>query len=446
MATNFRVPELGEAISEAEVLRVLVAVGDTVERDQPVIEAETDKAVFEIPCDIAGQVTSLHVGEGDTVTAGQVILTVEAAAAAHPAETAPMDPETEAMPAPARETTTPAPAAEAAAAPAPEPAQAPVAPTAEVAAFAVAPVDGERPPAFASPSVRGFAREIGVDIYTVAGSGAGGLVSVDDVKEHARASRSDGASAPLAAGPPAAPPLPDFSPFGVTEREHMGGVRRATARGMSEAWSAIPHVTLFAKADVTAIQEFRQRHRAQAEAAGGNLTLLAIALKIVAAGLKAFPKLNASADMEALETVYKRYYHIGVAVDTDRGLLVPVIRDADGKSIIELSVELAELAEKARGGRLSLEEMRGASFTVSNLGGFGTGFFSPIINYPEVGVLGLGRAEMEPVYVDDEFQPRLRMPLSLSHDHRLVDGAEAARFLQWIVQAMEEPLLLVLDQ
>ena len=456
MATEFRVPDLGEGITEAEVLRVLVSEGDTVEQEQPIIEAETDKAIFEVPCDVAGRVTRVHVNEGDSITAGQVILTIEevavqaAPAVASPPEAAPASPPPEAAApaAPASEPErepAPAPAAAEVAASTVEPPSSPPPPTTPSPASAAPPVDGERAPAFASPAVRGFAREIGVDIYSVDGTGPGGRISAEDVKEHARTSRSDGGGAQAAAGPTAAPPLPDFSPFGATERERMSWVRRATARGMSESWSTIPHVTLFAKADVTALQEFRQRHRARAEAAGGNLTLLAIMLKIVAAGLKAFPKLNASADMETMETVYKRYYHVGVAVDTDSGLLVPVIREVDRKSIVELSVELAELAEKSRAGRLSLEEMRGASFTVSNLGGFGTGFFSPIINYPEVGVLGLGRAEMEPVYIDREFQPRLRMPLSLSHDHRLVDGAEAARFLQWIVQAVEEPLLMALE-
>ena len=454
MATEFRVPDLGEGITEAEVLRVLVSEGDTIEQEQPIIEAETDKAIFEVPCDVAGRVTRVHVNEGDTITAGQVILNIEEVsvqavpAAAPPPEAAPAAPPQAAAepaaPAADREGE-PAPAPAEIAASSAEPARPAAAPATQTPASAARPVDGERAPAFASPAVRGFAREIGINIYSVAGTGPGGRISTEDVKEHARTSSSDGGGAQAAAGPLAAPPLPDFSPFGATERERMGGVRRATARGMSESWSTIPHVTLFAKADVTALQEFRQRHRARAEAAGGNLTLLAIMLKIVAAGLKAFPKLNASADMEAMETVYKRYYHVGVAVDTDRGLLVPVIREVDRKSIVELSVELAELAEKARAGRLSLEEMRGASFTVSNLGGFGTGFFSPIINYPEVGVLGLGRAEMEPVYIDGELQPRLRMPLSLSHDHRLVDGAEAARFLQWIVQAVEEPLLMALE-
>ena len=359
MATEFRVPDLGEGITEAEVLRVLVSEGDTIEQEQPIIEAETDKAIFEVPCDVAGRVTRVHVNEGDTITAGQVILNIEEVsvqavpAAAPPPEAAPAAPPQAAAepaaPAADREGE-PAPAPAEIAASSAEPARPAAAPATQTPASAARPVDGERAPAFASPAVRGFAREIGINIYSVAGTGPGGRISTEDVKEHARTSSSDGGGAQAAAGPLAAPPLPDFSPFGATERERMGGVRRATARGMSESWSTIPHVTLFAKADVTALQEFRQRHRARAEAAGGNLTLLAIMLKIVAAGLKAFPKLNASADMEAMETVYKRYYHVGVAVDTDRGLLVPVIREVDRKSIVELSVELAELAEKARAG------------------------------------------------------------------------------------------------
>ena len=426
MATEFKLPDLGENIEEAEVLKVLVSEGDVIEADQPVLEVETDKAVFELPCDVAGRIATVQVAAGDTIAVGQVVLTLE--------PVAPSEERAESQEPPARE-----PAAEPEAEPPPPAGERPPGARTEAASPrpAPAPSDADRPPVFASPAVRKFAREISVDIHAVPGSGPGGRISIDDVKEYARGARAAPPAVP--SGPSAAPELPDFSSYGGTDREHIGGVQRATARGMSLSWSTIPHVTLFAKADVSALEEFRQRHRAQAEAAGGQLTLLPILLKLVADGLKTHPRLNASVDVEGRENILKRYYHVGVAVDTERGLLVPVLRDVDRKSIIELSVEVTELAERARAGRLTLEEMRGASFTVSNLGAFGTGFFTPIISHPEVAVLGVGRAEMEPLWSDGEFEPRLRLPLSLSHDHRIVDGAEGARFLRWIVQATQDP-------
>ena len=447
MATQFKLPDLGEDIEEAEVLKVLVSEGDTIALEQPVIEVETDKAIFEVPSEVVGRITKIHVREDDTVEVGDVLLTVEEVA-----ETA------ERVPAPAAAAESAGAKAPTSAAPAPpaEPQRSDEPATPERVAAAAAPPaaaaspladgqQGQQAPVFASPSVRQLAREIGIDIHAVPGSGPGGRISLDDVKARARRTGPGGDGAGAMPGvPPVVAPLPDFSAFGDTERERMGGVRRATAQAMAQSWATIPHVTLFAKADVTALEEFRQTYRRRAEAAGGKLTLAPILLKIVAAALQAHPKLNASVDMERREAVYKRYYHIGVAVDTDRGLLVPVIRDVHQKSIIELSAEMVQVAEKAREGKLALDEMRGATFTISNLGGLGTGFFTPIINPPEVAVLGLGRAEMEPVYIDDEFQPRMRMPLSLSHDHRLVDGADGARFMRWIIQACSDPLLLAL--
>lgn len=457
MATQFKLPDLGEDIEEAEVLKVLVSEGDTIALEQPVIEVETEKAIFEVPSEVVGLITKIHVREDDTVEVGDVLLTVEEVAetaervpapapTAEPAEVTASAAAAPAPPAePQRSDDAPAAAPERVAAAATQPADAPT------AAREAAPADGQQgqqsqqAPVFASPSVRQLAREIGIDIHAVPGSGPGGRISLDDVKARARHTGPGGDGAEATPGVlPAAAPLPDFSVFGDTERERMGGVRRATAQAMALSWATIPHVTLFAKADVTALEDFRQTYRRRAEAAGGNLTLAPILLKIVAAALQAHPHLNASVDMQRREAVYKRYYHIGVAVDTERGLLVPVIRDVDRKSIIELSAEMVQVAEKAREGKLALDEMRGATFTISNLGGLGTGFFTPIINPPEVAVLGLGRAEIEPVYIDDEFQPRMRMPLSLSHDHRLVDGADGARFMRWIIQACSDPLLLAL--
>ncbi|MBM4415875.1 MAG: branched-chain alpha-keto acid dehydrogenase subunit E2, partial [Chloroflexi bacterium] len=308
-------------------------------------------------------------------------------------------------------------------------------------------------PAFAAPRVRQFAREIGVDIGAVAGSGPGGRVDIDDVKRHARTAPTpaapaatpgvDGAAEPVRA----TPALPDFALYGPIERAPMTRFRRTVARNMATSWAEVPLVTLFRSVDVTELEAVRRRYRERAQEAGGTLTLSVVLLKIVAAALKAHPNFNASLDVANHELVLKRYYHIGMAVDTERGLAVPVIRDVDQKNIIELSIEINGIAGRARDGKLGLDEMRGATFTISNLGSLNTGNFTPIVNWPEVAILGVGRAQLEAVYADAQSAPvpQLRLPLSLSIDHRVVDGADGARFLNWIADAINEPLLLALE-
>ena len=239
--------------------------------------------------------------------------------------------------------------------------------------------------------------------------------------------------------------LPDFSKWGEIERKSMSNIRRKTAEHLSYAWSSIPHVTQYDKADITELEVLRKKFAKQAEAAGGKLTVTVILLKIIAAALKKFPEFNASVDMSNKEIIYKSYVNIGIAVDTDRGLLVPVIRDVDKKNIIELAAELAELSEKARDKKLSLDEMQGGNFSISNLGGIGGTYFTPIINSPEVAILGVSRGSKEAVLIDNEFVPRLMLPLSLSYDHRIIDGADAARFIRWVSQALENPFLLSLE-
>jgi pyruvate dehydrogenase E2 component (dihydrolipoamide acetyltransferase) len=323
----------------------------------------------------------------------------------------------------------------------------------------------EMPPAPAAPSVRRMARELGVDVNEVAGSGPSGRISIEDVKGHAKRLVS-GASRGVTAGGSVS--LPDFTRWGDVERQPMRAVRRKTAEHLSAAWSTIPHVTQFDLADITSLEELRKKYAKQAEAAGGSLTVTAIAVKVVAAALRVFPQFNASVDMTAGEIVLKKFVNIGIAVDTDRGLLVPVIRDADQKNIIQLSVELAQLSEKARTRKISLDEMQGGCFSISNLGGIGGTYFTPIVNAPEVAILGISRARMEPVwrprlargaggergaaappsanYEDDgAFVPRLMLPLSLSYDHRVVDGADGIRFLRWVAEALEQPFLLSLQ-
>jgi pyruvate dehydrogenase E2 component (dihydrolipoamide acetyltransferase) len=438
---DFLLPELGEDIDEADVLKVLIAPGETITVDQPVLEIETEKATLEVPSGVAGTVTAILVSPGDVIRPGQPLLTVDGAGAATGA--APEPAETAAPAATATAEAAPPPAAEPAAQPTPvtaaEPASAaPDAPT--TPAPVPAATDGAL---FAAPSVRRFAREIGVDLAAVAGSGPAGRIAEEDVKRHARVAAATPAPA---ATEREHRPLPDFTPFGEVSRERLSRLRRTVARNMSESWDEIPHVTLHRAADITAMEALRQDYKQRARDAGGNLTISVFLLKLIAGALKAHPRMNASLDTETNEVVYKHYYHIGVAVDTDRGLVVPVIRDVDEKNILELSIELNAVAERARTNQLTLDDSRGGSFTLTNLGSLGTGYFSPIINPPEVGVLGLGRAERTPVLNEDGvWEPRLVMPMSLGHDHRLIDGADGARFMQWIVDAIDNPLLLALE-
>ena len=448
MATDFTLPDLGEDITEAEVIGVLVGVGDSVAPDQPVIEVETEKANLEVPAPHAGVIEAIHVHVGDVIKVGQPLVAIAAAAAAPAADgaaeaapaaastaEAPSEPVAPAAPATPAVVATPSLEPAPAAAPAPAP-PAPVAVT-EVAAPAANGAQGAVP---ASPAVRLFAREVGVRVEDVAGTGPGGRISIEDVKVHSRASRA----APAAAAGPAPAALPDLSQYGAVERERMSATRRATARNLAESWAQSPHITLTQKADVTALDALRRKHRDRVAAAGGSLTMLPILMKVVAGALTEFPRLNASIDIASQEIVYRRYIHVGMATDTERGLVVPVVRDVDAKSITELAVEIAGLAAKARDRKLGLEELRGGTFTISNLGGLGTGFFTAVLHPPQVGILAVGRAEQEPVWIEGAFQPRLRMPLGLTVDHRLIDGADAARALSWMVAALEEPLLLLL--
>lgn len=435
MATvEFTLPELGEGIATGDVVQVLVAVGDTITAEQSVLELETDKAVVEVPAPVSGIVKAIHVQSGEKAAVGQLLLTVETDGVKAPA--APPTP----SPQPAVSTPTVAmPPAVAAPSPSPLP---PTTTTPPPSPVAPSEAPGRLAPA--APSVRRLAREIGVDINQVRGSGPGGRIAVDDVKQYARQRQVAHTQGPATASP-GAQPLPDFTRWGTVQRQPMSNVRRATAEQMARSWATIPHVTQFDQADITELEQLRQRFTAKVEAAGGRLTVTAIALKAVVAALKMFPQFNASLDMTTHEVVYKQYYHLGVAVDTDRGLLVPVIRDVEKKNILELSVELTQLAERARTRKTTLEEMQGGTFTITNLGGLGGTNFTPIINPPEVAILGLARSSMAPVYRDGQFVPRRLLPLALSYDHRLIDGADGVRFLRWIVEAFEQPFLLALE-
>ncbi|TAJ20540.1 MAG: 2-oxo acid dehydrogenase subunit E2 [Dehalococcoidia bacterium] len=445
---EFALPDLGEGITEADVLKVYVSPGDVVTIDQPIIEIETEKATLDVPSGVAGTVTAVLVRAGQTIPVGAALIEVGAATAAptpEPAPAAPNPPQPSAAPsAPSPQPTEAAPPVAAAAA-APPPSLPPSPPP---TAIPVASVPGGAVPA--SPAVRKLAREVGVEVATVVGSGPGGRITDDDVKRAARERRV----------PPPTPtehadeghrtagrPLPDFTQWGAVTREPLSRLRRTVARNMAQSWTEIPHVHLYHRADITAMEEVRQQFKARATAAGGTLTISVMMLKVIAAALRAHPRLNASLDTESNELVLKDYIHIGVAVDTERGLVVPKIENVDRKNIIDLSVELNEIAERARKNELTLEEMRGSTFTVTNLGSFGIGHFDPIINWPEVAVMGLGRAEPTAVWDADtkSWVPRLMMPLSLGHDHRIIDGADGARFLTWIVEAIRNPLLMALE-
>ncbi|MEW6320533.1 MAG: 2-oxo acid dehydrogenase subunit E2, partial [Acidobacteriota bacterium] len=313
-------------------------------------------------------------------------------------------------------------------------------------AAAVAPAG---PAAPAAPNVRRLAREIGVDIQQVRGTGPGGRITQEDVKEYARmvmSSLGGGGQAAVTAGGGrmAAAPLPDFSKWGEIERKPMSGIRRKTAEHLAHAWHAIPHVTQYDKADMTALESVRPKYQAEVEKLGGKLTVTAVLAKIVASALRKFPQFNSSLDPATETIVYKKYVHVGIAVDTENGLLVPVVRDADRKNVIEIAVEIQQLAEKARARKLTLDDMSGGSMSISNLGGIGGTAFTPIVNWPEVAILGVSRGVVEPVWRDGEFQPRQMLPLSLSYDHRVIDGADAIRFLRWIVDAVEQPFALIL--
>jgi pyruvate dehydrogenase E2 component (dihydrolipoamide acetyltransferase) len=446
-ATEFKLPELGENIDQGDLVRLMIAPGAKVSEGQPVMELETDKAVVEVPSSVSGVVKEIRVKEGEKVKVGQVIFTLEGGAPPAPEKRPPQPMEHVSGQQAARLSFEIAMRAEGKteqqALPPDQPPQAPPTFAMPVQLGKVAGTE-HREPVPAAPHVRRLARELGLDIYNVTGSGPGGRISEDDVKAYAKAALT--AAVAAAQAPQAArfaePKLPDFTKWGKVERVSMRGVRRKTAEHLREAWITIPHVTQQDRADITELEQLRAKFAPRAEEAGGKMTVTAIALKVCASALKVFPQFNASIDMEKEEIVYKQYINIGVAADTDRGLLVPVIRDVDKKNIVELAAELSQLSKKARDKKLTPDQMEGGTFTITNLGGIGGTAFTPIVNHPEVAILGLSRGRMEPEWINGKFEPRLILPLSLSYDHRLIDGADAARFLCWIAEAFEQPFLL----
>ena len=477
MAIEFKLPDLGEDIETGDVTTVYVSAGDKVTKDQALMELETDKAALEIPSPADGVIKEVHVKSGETIKVGQLLVTIDDGEGGGEAEEkeAPEEKEAEPEKTEAKKEEKKEPAKEEKAEELEEePAEEEVKKESE--AKEAPPKEEKKPEAKAapepkeketgketrpapestgpggiipaSPTVRRLAREMGVDITKVKGSGPGGRITEDDLRRGEE-------KKPAAQGKPRAPESAEEKPaaaqaesgsdkWGTVESVPMSKVRKLTAERLSEAWKA-PHVTQHDKADITEMEKLRKQYGKEVAEAGGKLTMTSIILKIIASALKTFPQFNASVDMENNRIIYKKYYNIGVAVDTDRGLLVPVIRDADRKNIEELSIELSVLSEKARTKKITVEELQGGTFTISNLGGIGGTYFTPVLNAPEVAILGVSRAAVEAVYIDGQFQPRLMLPLSLSYDHRLIDGADAARFVRWIAEALEEPFKLSLE-
>jgi len=427
MAHDFKLPALGENIDSIQVVRVLVAAGGSVAVDQAVLELETDKATIEVPSTVSGTVAAVHVRPGDRIRSGQLVFSLAEAGAAEEAPAPALAAASEAAP-----DQPPAPSSGAVSAPPPPAALEPPPPA--------PPATGKVP---AAPSVRRFAREIGVALEEVRGSGPHGRVSKEDVMRAARqANAARGASA--RPGAPL-PPLPDFGRWGAVERKPMSLIRAKTAEHLSLAWSQVPHVTIFDQADITELEPLRKQYAELAEQAGGTLTMAVMVCKIAAHALRKFPAFNASVDLAAREIIYKQSVHLGIAVNTPRGLVVPVVRHADTKNMVTLAAEIKALAAKCREGKITLEEMEGGTFTVTNLGRVCGTYFTPIVNYPEVAILGLGRAHEEPAVVSGRLVTRSVLPLSLSFDHRVIDGADGAAFMGWIKEAIRQPLLLALN-
>ncbi|TKB26865.1 2-oxo acid dehydrogenase subunit E2 [Desulfopila sp. IMCC35006] len=429
MTTSFRLPDLGEGVHEAEILALPVTIGQAVAEGDVIMEIETDKAAVEIPSPYTGTVQEIMVKVGDMAVVGDVLITFATDTvqdtAPPPGDGSPHQKKKEAKPADQQ------PAAQ----------------------------ERKRSPVPASPSTRRLARELDVDLYAVTPTGTGGIVTKEDVEAYAKKKPALDATGtvpepPAPAEPTpaeAAPPLPagrttlpDFSRWGKIERRPFRSIRRATAAQMTSSWTQIPHVHCQDDVDITKLEAFRQKHKSEIEAAGGRLTMTLFAIKAVATALKNYPYFNASLDLQSQEIIIKRFFNIGIAVDTEKGLMVPVIKDVDRKSIKELAVEVHGAIERVRTGTHSREEMQGGTFTITNAGALGGSHFSAIINHPEVAILGLGQGRMQPAVVTDErgrheIVPRLIMPIVLCFDHRVVDGADAVRFLRLVIDALEDP-------
>jgi len=436
---DIRLPRLGEGADTGTVVSIFVKPGDKIKKSATILELENEKAVAPIPSPSAGTVTTVHVKEGDKIQVGQLLISV-----------------TEEGAAPAQGQTPAPPAAASNQARSPQPAAAPQPQETEGARAAQPPPStqstpstqqyqyqspsGAEPPA--SPSVRKIASELGIDLRRVRGSERGGRIVMEDIKAYIRgleeAAQQPRAAASAAEAPkPATAPSIDFSKWGKVTKKPATSLRRVIAQRMTESWTTIPHVTQFDDADITKLLALRKKHAPAYEKKGAALTLTAFAIQAVVKALKKFPQFNSSLDEATGELVLKEYFHIGIAVDTEQGLIVPVLRDADKKSLIKLAKEIGELAEKTRSRKIASDDLKGGSFTISNLGSLGGAHFTPIVNKPEVAILGLGKGASKPVVVDGQVVVRTIMPVCLSYDHRVIDGADGARFVRELVTAFE---------
>ncbi len=433
-------PELGENIAQGTVTKILVKSGDQIKKGQSILELETEKAVLEVPSNLDGVVGEILIKSGAVVKVGQPVFKILGGSPL--GQTPPPTrghvqngdsplvnndkgtvPILKVSPSTLPNKST----AESESAPGKTPSASP--------SPSSLPIRKDIP---AAPSVRLLARELGIDIAQVPGTGKAGRISVEDVKAYCKmlnTSRPAGSASPVI-------PLPNFMKWGGFRREPMNNVRKKTAEHLAHAWTAIPHVTQFDKVDITDLEKLRKSF----SGTNKKISITPFIIKVVAAALKKFPQFNTSVDMAAQEIIFKDYVNIGVAVDTDRGLLVPVLKNVDKLSILQISEELTAMAERARLRKTPLEEMQGGCFTISNLGGIGGTCFTPIVNWPEVAILGVSKGVLEPVYTDGHFIPRLMLPLSLSYDHRVIDGADGARFIRWVCDAIQQPFLLDLNK
>ncbi len=407
---EFVLQEVSEGVTAVDVAEIMVSAGDVIESGSVICEVETDKAVAEIECPHAGTITAVHISDGDNVEIGAPLITIET--------TVPAIAETDSV--------SPAPAA-------PEltaPAKLPAAVTPARSPKSTAPVNDAQSPLPAGPATRRLARKLGVDLTQVAGSARGGRIIIEDVESYVRGRLTPpaGGAGSLSTGVIPAVASPDFSQFGPVERQPLNKIYRAAANNLHGSWSTIPHVTQHDLADVTELENARKRY-VQSSPKSPRITMTAIMIKAVVGVLKAFPHFNSSLDMETGEWVLKRYYHIGVAVDTPKGLVVPVIHNCDHKNVLQVAAELIDLAKRARERKLKSAEMRGASFTITNLGGIGGTYFTPIVNHPQVAILGLSRGQKQLKLQDGKVIERMMLPLSMSYDHRAINGADAARFI-----------------
>lgn len=439
---EFKLPEVGENIETGTVVSIFVKPGDTITKDQDLLELETDKASLPVPSSVSGVVKEVLIKEGDEVNIGQVVMKIEEGDSGEDSTETKDSQESQDTPSEQKDETQPESKDEAPPeqekAPSPQPAaqastgQAPqttTLPSSDIPAQVDVP---------ASPSVRRLARELGLDISRIPGTGPSGRISKEDVKAFAKGLILTGGAAALAPETVAMEKrsLPAFEKFGDVKREKMNNIRKKTAQHLSYCWQAIPHVTQFGKADITEIDKLRKEQSTSER----KLTITPYLLKVMAAALKEFPQFNASIDMESQEIIYKSYFNIGVAVDTERGLLVPVLKDVEKKSVFDIADELNEMAERARNKKTALDELQGGSMTLTNLGGIGGTSFTPIVNWPEVSILGVSRGGLEPVWDKSkgDFTPRFMLPFSLSYDHRIIDGADGARFLRWVCEKISD--------